>query len=177
MKYLGTVGDALSQLLGALLHLTQNANESISGASYRLRNDGRMWAYKLINWLFRVLFKQEDHCKMAYDNDILRAIKVLRQAGFIVTDPSDLPDTFSDEPDPVGEWAWNEDDYLDFIQGPAGFERKKKFHMGIKEYGFTPQNVKMGKSEYDYWARRALDDSTEWIAENATPAPRKNHGM
>ena len=58
-RYRRTLGAAATQLLGAIFGATFNANETTSGASYRLRNRGRGWAYDLIN---RLYFWQENHC-------------------------------------------------------------------------------------------------------------------
>ncbi len=63
--YLERVGSAGSQFLGALLCLTDNPNESISGRSYE-----RQWfARHIINAPFK-LIGQKDHCKESYEADV-----------------------------------------------------------------------------------------------------------
>lgn len=61
MKRLGIIGNAVTQLLGAILCITLNANESTSGACYRRRHENRffMAGYKTINFVF---FTQDNHC-------------------------------------------------------------------------------------------------------------------
>lgn len=76
-KYLLTVGDALSQLLNAVVFFSGNANESLSGRCWRQRDH---WLFgtlrKGIDWLFRVVARQRDHCEWAFKNDIIRASEV-----------------------------------------------------------------------------------------------------
>jgi hypothetical protein len=68
LAWLTKTGSAFSQILNTML-LQGDPNESISGRSYRLR-DNKYWgiSYKLVNMLF---FLQEDHCKEAYDKDLV----------------------------------------------------------------------------------------------------------
>lgn len=75
-KYLIRIGDAVSQLLNVTFLFGQNANESISGRSYRLREQWFWWyMHLLINCLF---FWQGNHCKAAYDADITKAHELIR---------------------------------------------------------------------------------------------------
>ena len=74
-NYLLRVGDALSQLLNVALFNGQ-ANESLSGRSYRLRRIPS-WGY-LYSFINSVFFWQEDHCKASYDADVTRAGQTLR---------------------------------------------------------------------------------------------------
>jgi len=70
------IGDALSQLANVALmprHYETNANESISGRSYR-----QGWKLRrVINLLF---FWQADHCKAAYEADIARAQHLIAES-------------------------------------------------------------------------------------------------
>lgn len=71
------IGDALSQLANVAFmprHKTTNANESISGRSYRQSLAIR----HVINLLF---FWQDDHCKRAHEMDIERALDLIDHAG------------------------------------------------------------------------------------------------
>tara|TARA_Y100000385_G_scaffold270420_1_gene309459 strand:- start:900 stop:1181 length:282 start_codon:yes stop_codon:yes gene_type:complete len=69
-------GDAVSQLVNVVLFFGKNPNESISGRSYRLREQW-FWGKMMltIDWLFSPL--QRQHCKKAYVNDLRRAKKIL----------------------------------------------------------------------------------------------------
>jgi len=56
-----------------------NADESVSGRSYRLRNHrfgGWFWGSqrKAINWFFRTFFRQADHCKKAYEAEFAKRV-------------------------------------------------------------------------------------------------------
>lgn len=76
MRRLTHIGDALSQL-GNVTLLPRpddtNANESISGRSYR---EGWKVAQWMINALF---FWQNDHCKQAYLKDVERAKALIQK--------------------------------------------------------------------------------------------------
>lgn len=76
-KYFLSVGDALSQLLNALLFNSGNANESISARCYRQR-DCRAWsaAKSVIDTVFRLL-GEKDHCRKAWYRDVGRARELL----------------------------------------------------------------------------------------------------
>jgi hypothetical protein len=77
-KYLLRVGDALSQLANVLVFFGKNANESVSGRAYRLRNLSWPWAvvYQLINFIFVC---QKNHCRSAYFSDRQKAKRMLEQ--------------------------------------------------------------------------------------------------
>ena len=69
IKWIITVGGAISQLAYVFFTGSTNSNLSISGEAYYNRNRNRLryvW-YRFINLLF---FIQKDHCKWAYDNDL-----------------------------------------------------------------------------------------------------------
>lgn len=77
-SYLIRVGDALSQILNVTVFMGDNANESVSGRSYRQRND-RFWSWmraaidEVFSW-----FGVADHCERAYRQDLARASHTLR---------------------------------------------------------------------------------------------------
>jgi len=77
VNYLIRVGDATSQWLNVVLLLSQNPNESISGRAYRMQN---VWLWNKIrisiDWLASPL--EADHCKKAYDADVSKAAKLMR---------------------------------------------------------------------------------------------------
>lgn len=75
MSYLISVFDALSQLVGRILGWTGNANESISGAAWRKR-DEHPWVVRVIDFLLGA-----DHCREAFLADLVRAGELLRQFG------------------------------------------------------------------------------------------------
>jgi hypothetical protein len=66
-------GDALSQLANVVL-LNGEANESISGRSYR---EGWRRTERFINFLFSPF--EKNHCQNAFDNDVRRAEELAAQ--------------------------------------------------------------------------------------------------
>jgi hypothetical protein len=68
--YLTRVFDATSQLLNVVL-LNGDANESISGRSYR---EGWVTTADIID---TILFWDEDHCSCAYEADLARARQLM----------------------------------------------------------------------------------------------------
>lgn len=69
------IGDALSQLANVAFlpnHEQTNPNESISGRAYRM---GWKRTEKFINALFYLW--EKDHCKLAYEADVIRARELL----------------------------------------------------------------------------------------------------
>jgi len=76
-KYLKRVGDATSQLANVVIFLGENANESISGRSWRLRQNwfwGKMRT--LIDWLASPF--EADHCEKSHMNDVARAATLIK---------------------------------------------------------------------------------------------------
>lgn len=67
--YLIRVGDALSQLCNVVL-LNGHPNESMSGRAWRTQS---AW-YVLID---AILWFDEDHCRVAYENDLKYAAGLL----------------------------------------------------------------------------------------------------
>lgn len=71
--------DATSQLLQSALWPRaheSNANESVSGRAYREGViEGRVWPLKLQRLIDRVfqLFGDRDHCRNAYETDLVRS--------------------------------------------------------------------------------------------------------
>ena len=75
LHYFVRVGDATSQLLNVTFLLGTNANESISGRSWRLRHRiGWSQARFAIDLLFCPV--QQYHCQTAHENDLARAKKL-----------------------------------------------------------------------------------------------------
>ncbi|EII3280317.1 hypothetical protein LG855_000003 [Vibrio alginolyticus] len=59
-----------------VLHLlTGEADLTISGWSYIRVQQGKRSPIKLIDWLFLKLFKQEDHCRKAFEWEVDQARK------------------------------------------------------------------------------------------------------
>ena len=81
LRYVLTVGDALSQVANVVLFLGDNANESVSGRAWRLRNKYLFWGImrKVIDWLAAPL--EADHCEASHKADVSRAAKLLRDQG------------------------------------------------------------------------------------------------
>lgn len=78
LGYVTRVGDATSQLVNVAVLLGDNANESVSGRSHRLKDVNKAWSW--VNASIDYVF-DEDHCERAYVNDIARAKKTLEEAG------------------------------------------------------------------------------------------------
>jgi hypothetical protein len=79
MKRIGIILNAMTQLLGALLCVTLNSNESTSGAALRRSPD--RWR-KVINAIF---FWQDDHCLQAARSEIDDCRALLLAYGFYVS--------------------------------------------------------------------------------------------
>ena len=71
IKWLGNIGDALSQLANVIL-FNGNANESISGGAWRTQSC-------FVPFIDALFFWKDDHCKHAYFNDIEYAKQLLGQ--------------------------------------------------------------------------------------------------
>jgi len=78
LGYVTRVGDATSQLVNVAVLLGDNANESVSGRSHRLKEVSKPWNW--VNASIDYVF-DEDHCERAYHNDVARAKKTLEEAG------------------------------------------------------------------------------------------------
>jgi hypothetical protein len=73
------IGDAFSQLLNVALlpnHRDTNPNESISGRAHRC---GWTRTERAIDWVF-ALFGETEHCRKAYEADVMRALDLIDQA-------------------------------------------------------------------------------------------------
>ena len=77
LEYFVRVGDATSQLVNVAILLGDNANESVSGRSHRLKEVSKSWGW--VNASIDYIF-DEDHCERAYLNDVARAKKTLDEA-------------------------------------------------------------------------------------------------
>ena len=77
LNYVVRVGDATSQLVNVAVLFGDNANESVSGRSHRLKDKHKAWAWmnSSINFVF-----DDDHCERAYNNDVTRAAKTLGES-------------------------------------------------------------------------------------------------
>ena len=77
LGYVVRVGDATSQLVNVAILLGDNANESVSGRSHRLKDKSKAWAWlgASINFVF-----DDEHCERAYNNDVTRAAKTLSES-------------------------------------------------------------------------------------------------
>ena len=77
-KYVIRVGNATSQLLNTAF-FNGEPNESISGRSYRLREESKAWelSRRSIDYCFLKLVSQEAHCRDAFYEDILNAQRTL----------------------------------------------------------------------------------------------------
>ncbi len=63
---------ALDQLGNALVGGW--ADETLSSAAYRMHIKGRPWGFlrHVIDLPFRIVFRQQDHCRKAHDDEIAR---------------------------------------------------------------------------------------------------------
>lgn len=77
LGYVTRVGDATSQLVNVAILFGDNANESVSGRSHRLKDKHKAWAWlgASIDYVF-----DENHCERAYNNDVARAAKTLSES-------------------------------------------------------------------------------------------------
>lgn len=77
LGYVTRVGDATSQLVNVAILFGDNANESVSGRSHRLKDKSKAWAWlgASIDYVF-----DENHCERAYNNDVARAAKTLSES-------------------------------------------------------------------------------------------------
>jgi hypothetical protein len=77
LQYAVRVGDATSQLINVAVLLGDNANESVSGRSHRLKDQHKAWAWMnaSINFVF-----DDNHCERSYNNDVTRAAKTLGES-------------------------------------------------------------------------------------------------
>ena len=77
MARLIRLGDATSQFFNVLI-FNGDPNYSISGDAYRLKRERLR---KFIDWLASPW--ELDHCKTAYENDVLKATKLLEESQVI----------------------------------------------------------------------------------------------
>jgi hypothetical protein len=77
LSYVIRIGDATSQLVNVAVFFGDNANESVSGRSHRLKNKHRAWAW--LNTSIDYVF-DDNHCERAYNNDVARAAKTLSES-------------------------------------------------------------------------------------------------
>jgi hypothetical protein len=77
LNYVTRIGDATSQLVNVAVLFGDNANESVSGRSHRLKDKHKAWAWlgASIDFVF-----DENHCERAYNNDVARAAKTLSES-------------------------------------------------------------------------------------------------
>lgn len=77
VDYAVRVGDATSQLVNVAILFGDNANESVSGRSHRMKAKSKPWAWTnaAIDFVF-----DSDHCERAYLNDVARAKKTVEEA-------------------------------------------------------------------------------------------------
>ncbi len=81
LEYVITTGDALSQLVNVVVFFSDNANESVSGRAWRLRNKHFFWGimHKVIDWC--ALPFESDHCQLSHKADVSRAARLMRDQG------------------------------------------------------------------------------------------------
>jgi len=76
--YLIRLGDAASQFFNVML-FNGDSNHSISGDAYRFK---RHCLRDVIDWMFSPF--EEDHCKTAYENDVLKAEILLGEVNEVI---------------------------------------------------------------------------------------------
>ena len=82
MERLKIILNAATQFLGAFSGRTLNANESLSGSSWRTRNTPRgAFLYK---WINRLFFWEKDHCHAAALAEVLDSQELLEAYGYDV---------------------------------------------------------------------------------------------
>lgn len=77
LGYVTRVGDAASQLVNVALLWGKNPNESVSGRSWRMKDQSKGWGWvkASIDYVF-----DENHCERAYINDVARAKKTVEES-------------------------------------------------------------------------------------------------
>ncbi len=78
--YFHTLGDALSQLLNALLFHSGNANESLSGRCWRQRDHWFFGRLRVVVDALSRLVGETEHCEKSHAADVARASATLRNA-------------------------------------------------------------------------------------------------
>lgn len=78
LGYVTRVGDATSQLINVAILFGDNANESVSGRSHRLKSRYKRWS--VLNTAIDFVFIGSNHCERAYNNDVTRAAKTLSES-------------------------------------------------------------------------------------------------
>jgi hypothetical protein len=74
LKYIITVGDALSQLINVTLFFSMNANQSLSSRCYESRD---VLVFKYLGMGIDKVFSllgEDNHCERAYKRDIVRCL-------------------------------------------------------------------------------------------------------
>ena len=77
LGYVTRVGDATSQFVNVAFLWGDNANESVSGRSHRMKDKSKAW--KWLNATVDYIF-DENHCERAYVNDVARAQRTVEEA-------------------------------------------------------------------------------------------------
>lgn len=169
---------AMTQLLGAFSLITINANESTSGAAYRINPDG--WLRKVIDALF---FWQDSHCERAVAGEIDDCVELLAAYGFEVQPPpvpvadavkadhtSDKWQKLMSAQAPAREQEKTDDDpnSPDFDAGAwfAGLPDEAKSR--VVEWGVS---IKMSRPN----RKRVAQIAQKWQAQGAVA--RADHGM
>tara|TARA_R100001510_G_C7643938_1_gene201436 strand:- start:8 stop:310 length:303 start_codon:yes stop_codon:yes gene_type:complete len=77
VQYVVRVGDATSQLINVAVLFGDNANESVSGRSHRLKDKSKAWKWigASIDFVF-----DDNHCERAFLNDVTRAAKTMNES-------------------------------------------------------------------------------------------------
>lgn len=85
MRYFRTIGTALTELLGALLGVTINSNETTSGSAFRRQ----AWDQDAIDRFFYAITfgRQKNHCEQAVFFEIEDCKELLLAYGFELTPP------------------------------------------------------------------------------------------
>jgi hypothetical protein len=167
MKRIGIILNAMTQLLGALLCVTLNSNESTSGAALRRSPD--RWR-KVINAIF---FWQEDHCLQAARFEIDDCRELLMAYGFYVEPPSVPVERAARQPEPQSvaqiEEASDDDPMSPDFNAVAWFARlpdharRRIVEWGVSIRMSKPNRVKVYRIAQAWW--------------QADGKPRDGHGM
>jgi hypothetical protein len=157
----------MTQLLGALLCVTLNSNESTSGAALRRSPD--RWR-KVINAIF---FWQDDHCLQAARNEIDDCRELLLAYGFYVEPPAVPVERAARQPEPQSvaqiEEAPDDDPMSPDFNVIAWFARlpyeakRRIVEWGVSIRMSKPNRVKVYRIAQAWW--------------QADGKPREGHGM
>lgn len=177
LKYLLTLGVALTQTLGAIAGIVINACETTSAACYRRREEkypGK--AYKLINSIY---FLQDDHCKASSVKVIERANEMIRAYGgeVIATLQSDeaIPAAIYSEKTPLSKVNTVSQEEAGTSSEETAFDAQAYFDKASLEYKLDMVEGGLRSKLTPEQRREVLVIASRWFYRDVKP--RATNGM